>query len=672
MAIQINKTSAVVSGAQTLSLGTCFTITPGATNPAYLVLNALDRNEYTAAATHATGSFSGNGNSQSFGTTDGDGRSCGIVFTYNASTGQYINASLGNLAQLTFTSSASLYDITNISLFGETSLNDAQNYASSAYGLMQTDAAGYRGSLTIATDPTFAGVPPTQATPGQICAVAQSFVGAAWNDNGCWVLASTIAAEAGASLPVNSTAIGVPGAANGEWIVAYNGPAGASGDWLSKITAGDIVAFQTASGGGHITTCVSGSGATAQLIDNIAYSNGSGGFSNSAHDGSAADILVAPAHAASQEFAGVFGRNVVIYQLDTPIMVAKAAAVSLDTGRTLALSTVFSASDPASKAITQYQVYDSAAAGASFLVGTVSHTAQSAAGAFSVTSLTTLSYMAGSNAGSDTLDIRAYNGTYWGDWQAVSVTVNAFVPKAPVLGAKTADQIWKQGVAVTLALPATLFSDPQHSALTFAATGVNGAALPAWLHFNPVTRGFSGTVPAGMANFAVSVTATDTAGLSASESFNVTVPAAAPIVAVHAAAQTWIEGHAVNFVLPIGNFVDPQGQHMSFLASQSNGAALPSWLHFSADQQSFTGTAPMLAQTLQLKIIATDTAGLSVSEIIQASIKAAVVGVSGFADWHGATPAVDTTVTAPHGGGWFSGELVHPSIIAALPVHQMF
>ena len=33
----------------------------------------------------------------------------------------------------------------------------------------------------------------------------------------------------------------------------------------------------------------------------------------------------------------------------------------------------------------------------------------------------TLSYTA---AGTDTVDIRAFNGTYWGDWQAVTVTAS--------------------------------------------------------------------------------------------------------------------------------------------------------------------------------------------------------------------------------------------------------
>ena len=138
--------------------------------------------------------------------------------------------------------------------------------------------------------------------------------------DGCWVLASTIAAEAGASLPVQSTLIGLPGQANGEWIVAFNGPAGQSGNWQSMVTAGEIVVIGTPGGGGHITTCVSGSGSTAMLVDNITYVNGAGQILNSANDGSSNDIIVAAPHAASQEWAGVQASSVVIYELDTPIV----------------------------------------------------------------------------------------------------------------------------------------------------------------------------------------------------------------------------------------------------------------------------------------------------------------------------------------------------------------
>ena len=35
------------------------------------------------------------------------------------------------------------------------------------------------------------------------------------------------------------------------------------------VTAGEMIVFEPAGGGGHVTTCVSGSGSTAMLVDNV-------------------------------------------------------------------------------------------------------------------------------------------------------------------------------------------------------------------------------------------------------------------------------------------------------------------------------------------------------------------------------------------------------------------
>ena len=95
------------------------------------------------------------------------------------------------------------------------------------------------------------------------------------------------------------------------------------------VTAGEMIVFEPAGGGGHITTCVSGSGSTAMLVDNITYVNGSGQVQNPANDGSSADIIVAAPHPASQELAGVSASTVVIYELDTPIVTATVTSDSL-------------------------------------------------------------------------------------------------------------------------------------------------------------------------------------------------------------------------------------------------------------------------------------------------------------------------------------------------------
>ncbi len=424
MPISVKDSAFVVNSTQSISLASMFGETPSSSNPTYLVLTGLDRNEYTVGATGATGTLSGNGATDTFSSIGDDGRGIDIVFTYQASTGQYNNSTYATLNQVTYAASASSNDVTNLSLFGTNSLSVANSYGNNAYSMIQHDAAGYIGSVTVATQPSFQGSVPAQATPNSIAAAAESFVGKAWNMDGCWVLASTIAAEAGASLPVASTLIGVPGQSNGEWLVAYDGPAGQSGNWQSMVKAGEMIAFETSSGGGHITTCVSGSGSTAMLVDNVTYVNANGQVTNLANDGSSADVTIAAPHAASQEWAGAPASMVVIYELDTPIVSDLVMSDALMFRGSQTLSTLFSAVDPAGKAVTEYQVYDTATSDSLFVSG-ATESAHSAATAVTTSSLSSVSLVGGSTATTDMVEVRAFNGSYWGDWQTLNVTVSA-------------------------------------------------------------------------------------------------------------------------------------------------------------------------------------------------------------------------------------------------------
>ena len=334
----------------------------------------------------------------------------------------------------------------------------------------------------------------------------------------------------------------------------------------------------------------------------------------------------------------------------------------------MALSTLFTARDPAGHAITEYQAYDTLSGDAITLNGHAQN-ATSPLGAVTASSLSALGLTssAANTGDTDTIDIRAYNGTYWGDWQTETVTLDAL---PPVLGTHTPNQTWVQGMKVDLVLPATLFTDPQGQALTYSIGSASNAGLPGWMNFNATTRALTGTVPAGTANFAVTVTATDTGGLSASETFNVTVPAAAPTLTDKTGAQSWAEGSAVSLNLPSDAFTDPQGQALTYKATLANGAALPSWLHFSAATLSFSGTAPASAQSLQLKITATDTSGLSGSETIMASIVKASAGLMLAQDWSaGATPPSPTTPAPLAELGGFQTSTPHPSDFLVLAHH---
>ncbi len=603
-----------------------YNVTALAGNPTYLIVSALDRNEYTAGASGTTGSFTGNGQTISLGDVGSDARGAGIVFTYQSSTGRYYSSIYGYFDQLRYTTSSSVGDVTNVSIYGTNSLNGLQRSAGNPWDLMYLASPDYIGSATLVTQPGYTATVPSQATPDSIASIADGFVGQAWNMNGCWVLASTIAAEAGASLPVQSTAVGFPGMANGEWIVAFNGPAGQSGNWQSMVHVGEMVVFLTAAGTGHITTCVAGSGATAQLVDNITYINPDGSIQNSANDGSPNDVIVATPHAASQEFYGVSASSVVIYELDTPVVTDTVAVETLPFLGVLSLGSLFSATDPAGKPTTQWQVFATAPTDA-LASGGLTYNDHTAAAALTVASLSGVSLVAGSTATTDMLQVRAFNGTYWGDWQSLAVTVAGTAAAPPVLAQQTAAQTWTAGAAISLVLPAGTFTDPQKLYLTYSATAADGQALPGWLTFNPITDTFTGTAPAKAMTMGITVTATDASHLSVSDTFYARV-IAPPTLTMATANQVWAEGKAFSLTLASNTFTDPQAGTLSYTATQSNGQALPGWLTFDAASQTFSGIAPTAAQSVSVKVTATDTSGLSASETFNASVQAPKLVIS--------------------------------------------
>ena len=193
-------------------------------------------------------------------------------------------------------------------------------------------------------------------------------------------------------------------------------------------------------------------------------------------------------------------------------------------------------------------------------------------------------------------------------------------PAAPTVTAQTATQTWKLGQAVNFTLASNTFTDPQAEKLTYAATLSSGAALPSWLTFNASTGTFTGTVPNTAAGLSIKVTATDLGGAACSETFSVLTPATAPVLTAQTANQTWHTSQAVNFTLASNTFTDPQHETLAFTASQSNGSALPAWLKFNGTTDTFSGTAPATAGSLSLKVTATDTSGLSISETFTAAV----------------------------------------------------
>lgn len=99
--------------------------------------------------------------------------------------------------------------------------------------------------------------------------------------------------------------------------------------------------------------------------------------------------------------------------------------------------------------------------------------------------------------------------------------------------------------------------------------------------------------------------------MALSDSVNVTLEVApvndAPTLVAPLADQSFAEDHAVSFTLPAGSFTDVDNASLSYAATLDDGTALPDWLDFDADTQSFSGTPPQdFNGMLAIKVTASD------------------------------------------------------------------
>lgn len=191
---------------------------------------------------------------------------------------------------------------------------------------------------------------------------------------------------------------------------------------------------------------------------------------------------------------------------------------------------------------------------------------------------------------------------------------------APTVANLITDQAIDEDAVFSFTVPATTFFDADvGDTLALSTTLADGAALPSWLSFDVTTQTFSGTPGnTDVGSLDIKVTATDVGGLSVDDTFSVIVNNTndAPMVSNAIADQTANEDNAFNFVLPISTFDEiDAGDNLMLSATLADGAALPSWLSFDVNNQTFAGT-PSNAEVglLDIKVTATDVDGLSVED----------------------------------------------------------
>ena len=198
---------------------------------------------------------------------------------------------------------------------------------------------------------------------------------------------------------------------------------------------------------------------------------------------------------------------------------------------------------------------------------------------------------------------------------------------APIVANAITAQTTLEDSIFSFTVPANTFTDVDAGdVLTYSTTLANGNALPSWLTFNVVTRTFSGTpLNEHVGNLNLKLTASDIAGASATQNFNLPVQNTndAPTIGTTITAQSVLEDSTINFTIPTNSFADVDvGDELHYSATLANGAALPTWLSFNTVTGTFTGTPQNEnVGNLSLKITAIDVAGASANQTFNLTVQ---------------------------------------------------
>ena len=207
------------------------------------------------------------------------------------------------------------------------------------------------------------------------------------------------------------------------------------------------------------------------------------------------------------------------------------------------------------------------------------------------------------------------------------------VNDAPTVSVAIAAQTTLEDAAFSFAIPANAFADVDvGDSLSYSVTLANGNPLPSWLSYNATTQTISGTPTNNeVGNLSFKVTAADVAGATASQNFNLTVVNVndAPTVSVAIADTTANVSQAFTYVVSVNAFADVDvGDTLNYIATLSDGTALPAWLSFNASTRTFSGI-PTTSGTISVKVTAKDAGNLNVSDIFDIKVTSTNQTVNG-------------------------------------------
>jgi hypothetical protein len=236
-----------------------------------------------------------------------------------------------------------------------------------------------------------------------------------------------------------------------------------------------------------------------------------------------------------------------------------------------------------------------------------------------ITRLATINPVDANWNGSETITFTASDPEPLSDSDQVIFTVT---PKndPPTVENTIPNQQATEDVAFSYTFPENTFDDVDvGDNLTYTATLSDDSPLPTWLGFTAGSRTFSGTPSnSDVGTIMIKVTATDDSAASVFDEFDLEVinENDPPTLENPLADQQATEDVAFNFVFAANTFNDQDpGDNLTYLATLSDDNPLPSWLTFTPDTRTFSGTPTNSdVGTITVKVTATDNSEESVSD----------------------------------------------------------
>jgi len=218
-----------------------------------------------------------------------------------------------------------------------------------------------------------------------------------------------------------------------------------------------------------------------------------------------------------------------------------------------------------------------------------------------------------------TVEVTADDGTGNTVSQTIQVTVTDVVTMIAITNSTINEN---DGGAVVGALSSVIDNTAATDSFTYALSGTDADSFEVVDGQLKLKDSVSANYES-QNSYSVTVTATDTGGLTASQTFTVTVSNVndAPTLANAIADQSVDEDSAFSFTVPADTFNDEDGDTLTYTVTLSNGSALPSWLSFDTATQTFTGT-PLNGDvgSISVTVTATDAAGVAVSDIFAIAV----------------------------------------------------